>query len=125
MYNDLFCKIFIDSDFSLDYLIRVIEENLDTKFDSHLSIETSIFILDLSKNSEYNQEQKEFLEDGFLYYPYLVEFYKQSTCTNNSDYISDIKKFLIKLNDYGIKSIVACDFEDQLPHINQYKITCS
>ena len=111
--SNLYCKLFIDNDCNLDYLILKIKKILDGKIELQTYIYNKYLRIDARENDEYDKVLKNSSYDGFLFYRFILDIYQKENITDE-DYINQIK-FLIKfLRDQGFKVVPACHFEEKL-----------
>jgi hypothetical protein len=114
-YDNLYCKIFIDTDADRDYVKRQIARILSGSID-FWTIVTEFGEFDIRKNSDFDEEKRD-KPKGFLFSRYYLDI-DILEGTEQEFYISSIAKLLQGLWDLGYKAIAACDFEDKLPKRN-------
>lgn len=114
VYHNLYCKIFIDSDCEMDFLINKINDLLDGQKKLFRTIVTEFGELDVNKNEDFDSKKRLQKHDGFLYSKYYLDV-EPNEQIKQEDYISSISKFLQDLWQYGFEAVVACDFEEELP----------
>lgn len=119
MYDDLYCKLFIDTDKSLDEIQEIIENILDVKPDKFHSFIEDYFMADLIINKEGDVNLAKDFPDGFLYFPYFIDF----NCDNEEredDYIELVGKLMNELWRDEMRLVASCDFEHVLPNHGGY-----
>ena len=112
MYDDLYCKIFIDTKLVYDELFSIVLEHVNGKKESFSYIVTDWCDMFVQKNKEYSDEQ--YLKDSrdFIYWKYYIDV--EPIEMNESTYIEGIKDFLNFLKQYCNGVVAACDFESEL-----------
>lgn len=112
MYNDLFCKLFINTEKPVEEVLDIIYLILKGEIQPIRAIKTKEAEFDLRINKEFDLEKSKREEDGFLYWMYYLDI--EPTDCEESDYIKVVYNLIAELKKQGIASIAACDFEDKL-----------
>jgi len=71
------------------------------------------FEIDFRKNDEYNATKAVNCQDGFLYFPFFIEYYKEKAEFTDED-VTNTKMILEQLRKNNIPVVTSCDFEDIL-----------
>ncbi|MCX7747310.1 MAG: 1,4-dihydroxy-6-naphthoate synthase [Clostridia bacterium] len=114
VYNSLYCKIFIDSECDIDFLINKINELVSGQKKLFRTIVTKFGELDVNKNEDFDSGKRSIKPDGFLYSRYYLDV-EPNEQIEQEDYITSISKFLQDLWKNGFEAVAACDFEEELP----------
>lgn len=112
MVNSLYCKLFIDSDKSVEELENIICLILGGKIHPIRTIEIKEAAFDLRINKEFDLKKGKNKDDGFLYWKYFLDI--EPIKTSKIDYINIVRDLMNQLKKQSIDSIAACDFEDRL-----------
>jgi hypothetical protein len=121
--NDLDCRIFIDARQTPDGIAALVAGALDDAGAGALSdrtIRTPWGEFEIRRNKEADMERASEFPDGFLYFPYTVEFYPLST-TRCEERFSLAARILNCFWDRNLAAVAVCDYEDQLPKGGGYK----
>ena len=120
MFDDLYCKIFVDTDESINVFSEQIGVIISGKEDKFHSFEGEFYTLDIHTNKEYNKEKSDEFPDGFLYFKYNIEI--DCLDTNKIEtYIGFVSMILKSIWELGMKAVASCDFEKLLPNQGGYK----
>ncbi|MFG0216219.1 1,4-dihydroxy-6-naphthoate synthase [Brevibacillus porteri] len=117
--ENLYCKLFIDTDIdreSLVQLISKISSGVITKY----MISTRASEIEVRKNSGFDSENRLDKIDGFLYFRYYCDIEPKNE-NDKMDYVTSIGVLLRGLWDLNIRAVAACDFEELLPNSGGYK----
>lgn len=119
--DDLYCKIFVDSDISREDLTTRIA-NLLSAFTDVRTICTPICEIDVLDNDDFDERSRKQLNDVFLYYRYHLEIFPVvNTHRDIRDiYVQTISQILNYLWNSSFDAVAACDFEDELPRRGGY-----
>ena len=112
MYEDLFCKLFINTEKPVENVLDTICLILKGEIYPIRTIRTMEAEFDLRINREFNAEKKKNKDDGFLYWMYFLDI--EPTDCHEADYIGAISNLIGKLKEQGIETVAACDFEEEL-----------
>jgi hypothetical protein len=78
------------------------------------------FEIDFIKNGEFNEEKAMNFPDGFLYFPFFIEYYKENSEIMDED-VTNSKMILEHLWQNKIPVVTCCDFENSLPEKGGYQ----
>lgn len=115
MFNELYCKIYVNVDKNIDEITDEIEEIISIESDNFHSFEGDIFTLDVLRNKEYDEVKCDKFPDGFLFFKFCIEI----DCTDRNkekDYLEFVSKIMNSLWESGMRLVVSCDFEEVLPN---------
>lgn len=112
MYDDLYCKVFVDTNLNYEEIFSNVMNYSSGKKESFSYIVTDWCGMFIQKNKEYNKEQ--YLQDtnDFLYWKYYLDI--EPIKTDEDTYIKRIGDLLKHLKEYCKGVVAACDFEDEL-----------
>ncbi|GGI17865.1 1,4-dihydroxy-6-naphthoate synthase [Gottfriedia solisilvae] len=117
--EDLYCKIFINTNLSIDILTENISNFLSLEYDKYFSIKGDLFTIDVRKNKEFEEENSKTLIDGFLYYRYFLDM-DLSDYYRKEEYKLIVGKLMEFLWGEGYLVVASCDFENELPNRGGY-----
>jgi len=111
MSEDLFCKIFVMTEWDRNALLKFLAEHFDAELE-RCSVEAPWGTVDVIRNDDVDITRVE-EEGGFLYFPYLIE--TEPDCGfERQEFVQGISSLLKELRKEGLGAVVACDFEDEL-----------
>ena len=114
MFDDLYCKIYIDTFLSKEALLQAIA-NFTNGHIFLRTVETDLMGIDVVINED-SDSKLMFQDGGFIYYPYYLEIEPTSAGEENSKaFIASLSKLLKFLWTIGRDAIPACDYEEHLP----------
>ncbi|OVE69107.1 1,4-dihydroxy-6-naphthoate synthase [Clostridium diolis] len=118
-YENLFCKVFIDTNEERISLLSSIKDVvLGTT--ERWTITSNSMELELRKNDDFNESLRFEKQDGFLYSRYYIEI-EPIADTKQEQYISSVSMLLENLWALGYKVVAASDFENELPRKGGYR----
>ncbi|MBE9252212.1 1,4-dihydroxy-6-naphthoate synthase [Dolichospermum sp. LEGE 00240] len=117
--QNLYCKIYLDCDISLDELIRTIAALVHGRINRR-SVLCAGYEIDARKNEDFDENLRCDYPDGFLYYPYSIDIEPTEEILPIL-YKETIAKLLETFWDKNYQAVAACDFEDELPRKGGYK----
>lgn len=112
MYDNLYCKMFIDTDLTYEELFALLLKYTDGKKQAVTYINTQWCDISVQKNREYDAERYFLDPHEFLYWKYYLDI--EPNDTEESIYIKKISDFLGYIKENCNDAIVAGDFEDDL-----------
>ena len=111
MYDDLYCKVFIDTNLSYEELFSRIMNYVDGKKESFSYVVADWCDMFIQKNKEYNVEQYILDSTDFVYWKYYLDIEPQNI--DECQYIKKIANLLSYLRKYCKGVVIACNFEDE------------
>lgn len=118
-YDDLYCKVFVDTDKEISFLVSFISDIEDIEVDGN-TLHGKNLILYTQRNDDFNETKRKEFPDGFLHYRYYLDI-EPKEGTDQKEYIESISSLLTRLWDKGYKGVASCDFEIELPKAGGYK----
>lgn len=112
MYEDLYCKLFINTERQVENIFEVICLILKGEVQPIRTIKTKEAEFDLRINKEFDLGKGKNKNDGFLYWMYFLDI--EPTGYDECGYIKVIYKLVNELRKQGIETVAACDFEKEL-----------
>lgn len=112
-YDNLYCKLFIDTGLNKGELLNAIKEHTGGVQTGHEFISAGWAAIGLDENDEYDSALVNDQDHGFLYYPFLIDIEPEKSVDLQTN-IKEIKKLIAHLTSLGFKVTAACDFEDEL-----------
>jgi hypothetical protein len=109
--QDLYCKIFVNTDITRDSLIRKVAKFAGGHSEMRI-ITSPMMEIYVDVNDEYD-ETKSRGEDGFLYFPFCLDIEPVANADDDA-YIRSVNRLLENLRAEGFQTAAACDFEDEL-----------
>lgn len=118
MFDDLYCKIYVNSDKNIDEFSKDIEKIIPIKQDEFYSFEGEKFTLDVLRNKDYDKVKCNEFPNGFLFFKFNLE----TNCAESevSEYIKFVSSLISSLWRLGMKVVASCDFEEVLPNQGGY-----
>ena len=111
---DLFCKIYLDTESSIDDVNRLILASIGGDSSRNSTITTSSCLIDIDENDQFDEVMRTDPVNGFLYCRYFLDI-EPVEGVSRVRYVEVLSTLLKKLREKGCKAIPACDFEDELP----------
>ena len=118
-YDDLYCKLYVDTDFEIEQLKDEITSMVSGQKQLFRTIVTTFGEIDVNKNEDFDDKKRDIEPDGFIYSRYYLDIEPKEDI-EQQDYISGIGDLLQSLWSNGLKSVAACDFEEELPQKGGY-----
>jgi len=112
---ELFCKIYLDSDFYRVIILSNIREVIGGELGQYSSLANDNCNLDVLRNDDFQEHRRNELPDGFLFSRYLIEI-EPNEDVDEETYIATVSRLLEGLWSRGYKAIASCDFEELLPN---------
>lgn len=112
MYDDLYCKVFIDTDMDYTGLVDIIMDCVAGRNHAISFIITDWCDISVRRNKEYKQEQYLIDATDFLYWRYYLDI--ELLNVDEKQYIRNVAKLLRDLREHGMDVVIACDFEDEV-----------
>ena len=112
MYDDLYCKVFIDTDMDYNSLFDLIMDCIAGRKHAISFIITDWCDISVRRNKEYRQEQHLIDSTDFLYWRYYLDI--DPLNVDKKQYIRSVAKLLKDLREHGMGIVIACDFEDEV-----------
>jgi len=112
MYQDLYCKVFIDTELTYEELFTLIINYVRGKKESVNYINTEWSLFSVQKNKEQNTTQYLLNSNDFIYWKYYLDI--EPCMIEEREYIKKIRDLMEYLKKYCKGVIIACDFEDEL-----------
>lgn len=112
MYDNLYCKVFIDTDMDYNSLFDLIMNLVAGKKEAIDYIIADWCGISVRRNKEYKQEQYLINSTDFLHWRYYLDMDPLNIDENK--YIRSVAKLLRGLREYGMGVVIACDFEDEV-----------
>lgn len=118
-YGNLYCKIFVDCQYSREQLVELIANSIPGKID-HPSVVAAEYEVDVRINEDFDSNKRKEFPDGFLYYPFYldIEPFKE---VEQKIYQESLSRLLEALWNQNCKAVTACDFEEELPRRGGYR----
>lgn len=112
MFDDLYCKVFIDTDMDYAGLFDLILNCVAGRKNAINYIITDWCDISVRRNEEYRQEQYLIDSTDFLYWRYYLDI--DPLNIDEKQYIRSVAKLLRDLREHGMGVVIACDFEDEV-----------
>jgi hypothetical protein len=122
-YNfELFCKLYLDSDYNRDEILMDIKEIIGGEIGRFSSLANDNCNLDVLRNDDFQENRRNEHPDGFLFSRYLIELEPNENVSAET-YITTVSRLLEGLWNRGYKAVASCDFEELLPNKGGFPIT--
>ena len=115
MYDDLYCKVFIDTDMDYNSLFDLIMNCVAGRKNAISFIITEWCDISVRRNKEYKREHYLIDSTDFLYWRYYLDI--DILNIDEKHYIRNVSKLLRDLREQGMGVVIACDFEDEVNSI--------
>ena len=112
MYDNLYCKVFIDADMDYDCLFSLIMDYVDGQKKAIDYIITDWCDISVRQNKEFNPEKYSADPTDFIYWRYLLDI--DPLNLDEDKYINKITELLGWLRGQCRGVVIACDFEDMV-----------
>ena len=112
MYDNLYCKMFIDTDLIFEELFALVLKFIGGKKQAVTYICTQWCDISVQKNREYDAEHYLVDPKNFLYWKYYLDI--EPNNIEENEYIKKVFNLLGYIKDHCNDAIAACDFEDKL-----------
>ena len=110
MYDDLYCKLYLDSMLEKDELFSLLQELTCGKTELISIIKTACCEIYLGRNKEFDINQPKQKREDFIYWKYYLDI--EPLKLEEEDYIKEIAELILKLRERGINAVPSCDFEE-------------
>ena len=107
MYDNLYCKMFIDTNLIYEELFALVLKFVNGKKQAVTYICTQWCDISVQKNREYDAEHYLVDPKNFLYWKYYLDI-------EEDVYIKNVSKLFGYIKEHCNYVIAACDFEDKL-----------
>lgn len=112
MYDNLYCKIYLDSTLDIEDLYSILNDILSGELEPIRTIKTGWGELDLRRNYDFDLNRLEVDRNDFIYWQYYLDV--EPNEIQESKYIEGISELLKALKLKNIKAVASCDFEEAL-----------
>lgn len=116
---ELFCKIYLDTDFDRALILPNIREVIGGELEQYSSLANENCNLYVLRNDDFHEHRRNELPDGFLFSRYLIEL-EPNEDVGAETYITTISRLLEGLWSRGYNAVASCDFEELLPKKGGY-----
>lgn len=120
--NDLSCTLYVTTELGLDELAAAVAGALSATATGPAfaqTIQTAAGEIEVRPNSEWDAALAKQFPDGFLFFPYRLEYYPEAGASRE-DQIALVSSSLTALWSQGIAVVAVCDYEDELPRNGGY-----
>lgn len=112
MYENLYCKVFLDTNLSYEEIFSIVEKNIGGNREALTYIIADWCEISIQRNKEYNVEQYLLDTNDFVYWRYYLDI--EPMKSDEDEYIKKLSDLLKYLKSYCKGVIAACDFEEEL-----------
>ncbi|MFE1630923.1 1,4-dihydroxy-6-naphthoate synthase [Brevibacillus reuszeri] len=118
-YDNLYCKLFIDTDIDDLSLVNLVGQISNGSIQNWVIVNkySEIYV---NKNDDFNETLRGKNGDGFLHSRYFLDI-EPSLNVEQNEYIAYVARFLEGLWKEGCQAVAACDFEEELPNNGGYQ----
>lgn len=110
MYDNLYCKIYLDSGVTREVLHQLIMELISGEPMPFYGIKTPWCSIDVRKNKEYHEKILQQTPEDFIFWKYYLDIEPEQV--EEKAYIMGIVRLIKGLREKGMKVIPSCDFEE-------------
>lgn len=111
--EDLYCKVYLDSEFDSAKLLSWLQSVLGASLERR-TLTASEMEVDLGTNDEHDKARAARGIDQFLYYRYLLDVVPTEGAARER-YVPRVAALLEVAWNAGMRAVASCDFEDELP----------
>lgn len=115
--EDLYSKVFVNTDITRGELAHVIAASLDGVVEAS-TVQAQGGELDIEDNEDFDPEQVD-TPDGFLFYRYYLDVFPAEDQTREGQ-VAVVSRLLESLWAEGWPAVAAADFEEELPRRGGY-----
>ena len=115
--DELFCKIYVDTDREEVWLLQVIASHLKGRIEGR-TIESDLIAVDVSENEDFDPAKRE-SDDDFVFFRYYLDVVSGKGA-QRPGYVTAVSSILVLLWGLECRAVAACDFEDELPNRGGY-----
>lgn len=112
MYDNLYCKVFLDTTMDYEELFAIVKNCIYGKKVAVTYINSHWCELSVKKNKEYNTAQYLLDPSDFIFWKYYLDI--EPNDIGEREYIKKVSALLKQLKEYCNDVVAACDFEDEL-----------
>lgn len=112
MYDNLYCKVFIDTNLSYEELFTLILVFINGEKQAVSYISTRWCDISVQKNKEFDAEHYLLDPNDFLCWKYYLDIEPKNI--EESAYIKKINDLIQYIKKHCNDTVVACDFEEEL-----------
>ena len=109
--NELYCKIYADSDTPREDLIQVVSASINGTRQLR-TVESDSLEADILSNEDFDPTKRN-EKDAFLFYRHYLDVFPKAGASRE-EFISSVRILISKLKSNGYKAVPACDFEQEL-----------
>ncbi len=110
MRNELYCKIYLDSDQAHDAVIASIRDAVSGNV-TRRTISSTTLQIDVVESEDFDSANRSG-DDRFLFYRYLD--IEPRPGVSRLAYVASVQGLLRRLRELVVDAVPACDFEDEL-----------
>ena len=115
MYDNLYCKVFIDTKLDYDVLFTKISKYINGEKKSFSYVVADWCDMFIQKNKEHNINNYVSNPKDFIYWKYYIDLEPRNI--EETQYIKKVVNLYCFLREISIDVIVACDFEDEIKRL--------
>jgi hypothetical protein len=112
--DELFATFYVDSSRPYAGVLQAVAKVLDGEV-ARWTVETEFLEVDVRSNDDYRSPQRASSPDNFLYFPYTLDVEAVGGNVGLDPFLAAVSKLMIGLAGLGMRVVVACDWEEQLP----------
>lgn len=117
--KDFYCGLNVDSMASENALSSELAKTLQVSPDKWNDIEMKTGKIYFLKNDDFDEQQRQDINDGFLFYRYKLEV-QPNPNLGEENAVNLVSKILEHFWSKGVPATAACDYEDKLPRKGKY-----
>ena len=109
MYDNLYCKIYLDSSLDIGELYKRIRSIVQGQMEPIRTVKTIWGEIDIRKNSDFDPDRMEKDPDDFVFWRYYLDIVPQKGIEQEK-YISEVSRLVEELKQSNIRAVASCDF---------------
>ena len=117
--NDFYCGLNVDAGVAESVLSLELAQTLKVSSDKWNDIETNVGRIYFLENDEFDEQQRQDADNGFLFYRYKLEIQPKPDL-GEENAINFVSKVLEHFWSLGHPATAACDYEEKLPRKGKY-----
>lgn len=115
LYNNLYCKVYLDTTLEIEEVYLLINEILSGELEPIRTIKTIWGEIDLRKNKEFGLKCLEENQEDFIFWKFYLDI--EPMKVDEKEYIRGISNLIMNLKEKSIRAVPSCDFEDDIWYI--------
>jgi hypothetical protein len=112
--SELYAKLFVDTRMGHADILKTTADAVKGQL-QQWTIEAADVEIDVRPNDDYNSPQRALAPDDFLYFPFALDVEASSDAVPLKRFLDVLSQLMQQFATAGMRVVVACDWEDDLP----------